>query len=268
MERKMIRASTRIVLGLLTVALFGCAGFDLLKGSQPAFTVRIPTVTDETNYVWNLLKHIGFYYRNGYKPSFPKDDTIDELVAKATAGTLSYNDYRRLSDVMIHKVYATTDYSTSYKLVADKLDSANSAIVKFKRFRREWGFYIPNHYTIIFTLYGTGGSYDPEEGVIYLKTTKDGGFTRSPNPLDTIIHEAVHIGIEKAVVKRYGISQWTKERIVDQFMMHNFLDICPDYRMQPNPETAIDSVLDNPDVWHNLPAVIEQYMESTKGMHI
>ena len=43
------------------------------------------------------------------------------------------------------------------------------------------------------TLYGPGGSYNPQEGSIILMITKEGTFKQSLDPAETIVHEIVHI---------------------------------------------------------------------------
>lgn len=131
---------------------------------------------------------------------------------------------------------------------------------KSLNYHEKWGFYLPPRYNIRLTLYGPGGSYDPRAGTIVIMTTKEGVFKRGKNPLDTILHEAVHIGIQSTIVSKYGLSQWTKERIVDQFMLRHFKDVCPEYRMQPNAETGIDSIFAEEDVWDHLPERVRQYV--------
>jgi len=74
-----------------------------------------------------------------------------------------------------------------------------------------------------------------------------------------MLHEAVHIGIENTIVSKYGLSHWTKERIVDQFMIRHFMDVCPDYRMQSNAETDIDIIFWEADTWDNLPERVRRY---------
>ncbi len=64
-------------------------------------------------------------------------------------------------------------------------------------------------YKIILTRYGTGGSYSRPSKVI-INFNK-----RAPERiLSVIIHEIIHLLIEKFIVK-YKISHWYKERIVD-----------------------------------------------------
>ena len=262
----MQRAIGWVLISFLFAGIAGCAsvGSKVDAGSQ-YFSVRIPTVQEETDYVWRTLGQLKFYKDNGYRPYLPSNTTVEELIGKAEKGQLVEADRTSLLETIKKDVYKEQDYTKALWIVAGKLELADTALPRFEHFKSLWGFFIPRHYEIVLTLYGTGGSYDPEKGIIFLKTTADGRFAKSENPLDTILHEAVHIGIDKVIVKRYGLPQWTKERVVDQFMMHNFQDICPGYTLQRNPETLVDMYLQEPGVWDRLPSAIEEYVTSISG---
>jgi hypothetical protein len=67
-------------------------------------------------------------------------------------------------------------------------------------------------YIIYLTKYGTGGSYNlPNTVVINIVSSA------RERVLSVIIHEIVHLAIEKQIVK-YKITQWQKEVIVDSFL--------------------------------------------------
>jgi hypothetical protein len=73
-----------------------------------------------------------------------------------------------------------------------------------------------DEYIIYFTKYGTGGSYNlPNTVIINLNRRWEVGM------LKTIIHEIIHLAIEKDILE-YKIEQWQKERIVDLFFIKNF----------------------------------------------
>lgn len=264
----MRRLFYQFALILPIITLSSCMGIQFASSDQAKFVARIPSARDEANNIWNQLKNIHFYYDNGYNPSFPNDGMINSLIDKSYNGKLSDTDYDYLLAAFGSRIYKEEDYSNGYKIVHDRIGFGNSVIPVFEHLKSKWGFFIPNQYTIMLTLYGTGGSYDPKKGMIFLKTTREGHFARSSNPLNTVIHEAVHIGIENIIAKRFDLSQWTKERIVDQLMVHYFLDLCPDYEMQPNRETAIDRIFNDPNVWDNLPRAIEQYLQSNEDISI
>jgi hypothetical protein len=70
-------------------------------------------------------------------------------------------------------------------------------------------------------------------------------------------HEAVHIGVGTRIVKRYRLSHWASERIVDRFVLCHFHGILPDYPMQDMPDVSIDAILADPEVQNSLPERVE-----------
>lgn len=107
-------------------------------------------------------------------------------------------------------------------------------------------------YRVLLTLYGPGGSYDPEIGQILLYTTPQGSFKQYKNPANTIIHEITHIGMEQSIVQAFQLSHPMKERVVDQFVQLNFGKKLPQYRIQNMGETRIDAYLKNKKSLRNL----------------
>jgi hypothetical protein len=99
-----------------------------------------------------------------------------------------------------------------------------------KDFHKEWNDFISNvsldnlpfdlksKYTIYFTKYGVGGSYDTKNDSVIIKVWegKEPGMT-----LRTFIHEIIHISIEH-LIEKYNIEHWDKERLVDLLGMKYF----------------------------------------------
>jgi hypothetical protein len=228
--------------------------------NPPQFRVSIPSAEQEAAFVCSLMRNIASFDSNRYVLSMPRSDIVSVLLEKARRKELVGKDWNLLQKDIQTTVYDRTDYQNGYQAVADVLAIADTKGAVFQNYHEKWGFYLPPQYDIRLTLYGPGGSYDARTGTIVMLTTKEGGFKRGRNPLETILHEAVHIGIENTIVSKYGLSHWTKERIVDQFMMHHFKDVCPDYRMQPNAETGIDRIFTGEDVWDHLPERVHEYV--------
>lgn len=252
---------------LFLSALLFVAGCQSMRGSsavQTRYVAVYPTASDETELLWNQLRMVDFYRVNGYQPAWPAGDAMDRLRERAARGDLATADHEVLRQFVEQKAYDKDDYSKGYNQILTVIDKANSVIPTFLRLREKWRFYVPSQYNIYLTLYGPGGSYDARKGAIYLKTTKEGRFARGLSPLDTILHESFHIGIENSIVKKYGLSQWTKERLVDLFMINSFGGLCPHYTVQPNRETAIDRIVDYPDVWDNLPKAVEEFLKASE----
>lgn len=260
----MRRLSIRVKILMLCLALSLWAGIRITEADTARFIARIPTADEEARYVWGLLQRISFYNNNRYTISLPESPVFRELLERANRNGLKGHDQMLLRTDFNERVYKRSDYLKSFQLVEKALPTANEKINVFRNYRKKWNFYIPDRNDIVLTLYGPGGSYNARNGTIVLRAAKGGAFKRDGSPLGTILHEAVHIGIEEAIVSRYKLSHWEKERIVDQFVMHHFKDVCPNYRMQPISDTGIDEIFRNDDAWDNLPERVGQYISRKK----
>jgi hypothetical protein len=256
-----MRSLINIVLAAASIFfLFGCTGSPPIKGEHAYFETHIPSYQEEVRFLWSVIRRIEFYRENGYQLLLPINDSFDVYLKKAENGELSNSDFDGFAMMFKNEIYNPMSYKAGYEKVQACLERANQAIPVFDPYRRKWGFHVPSQYLVQLTLYGPGGSYDPKTGKIILLTTVDGIFKRGIDPLDTIIHEAVHIGIESKIVKRYGLSHWTKERIVDRFVLHHFQDMLPNYKMQTIPNVSIDTIFADPTVWNTLPKSIESFV--------
>ena len=103
-----------------------------------------------------------------------------------------------------------------------------------------WDFKVFPIYQVNLTLYGPGGSFDPDAGAIEIFTTTEGDFKGYKDPGNTLIHEAVHLGIQASIIDQYNVPHPLKERIVDQFVFQFFKDQLPNYRVQNMGEERID----------------------------
>jgi hypothetical protein len=228
--------------------------------TTPSNNIRIlvPTVKDEVDRIWTTLEQINFLDQYGYKPKFPSLPEMDSFVQKARANELSDSDYNAIT-ISIEKIFNKADYTIAYTKVSDSLPIISQVFPVFTKYKSNWGFKIFPTYTIHLTMYGMGGSYDPQTGTIILLTTPDGTFVRGNSPTQTVIHEMVHLGIEKCIVQEYSLGQKTKERIVDLFCNYHFLSLVPDYRLQPNQDTSIDSFLTDDGAWNDLKSAINSF---------
>jgi hypothetical protein len=161
----------------------------------------------------------------------------------------------------MNNVYRADDYDKGYQKVSASLATVEQVLPTFEKFNRAWGFKMFPTFTVLLTLYGPGGSYDHQTGVILMRTDKAGSFATGPNPADNIIHESVHMGIE-FLIEQYSIEHWVKERIVDRFVYDYFHPLLPWYQLQPQGDKLIDEYLDRPDAWDNLPEILEAYLKN------
>jgi len=224
---------------LLIIGLFAyCEGI-----SQTRVQVNIPSVESESNYVWRTIRDIKFFEQNNYLISLPKGALIESLKSKSRYNNLSDEDFESLKIHMRDSVYNKIDYQKGYAKIESELALINKMIVQLDESERNWDFKTFDTYHINLTLYGPGGSYNPNKGTILIYTSPKGDFKQYDNPANTIIHEIVHIGIEESIVSQFKIPHRLKERIVDNYVLLCFKGYLPNYRMQNMGDNRIDPYL-------------------------
>ncbi len=219
------------------------------------------TAKQEADMIWYFIENIEFLQKYNYQLSFPQNELIPILIERSKNDDLNKKDFEKLSKLISEKIYNKNDYSAGINNIKKVLPEIEGIFSKFEEFHSKWNFKIFKEYKLFLTLYGSGGSYEPDKGEITILTTKTGEFKRGINPIGTIIHEFVHIGIEERIIQKYNIQQIIKERIVDKFVSANFNDILPDYFIQNFGDTTIDKYLEDKNCWNNLPYFIEKYVE-------
>ena len=219
------------------------------------------TAKQETKMVWYFIENIKFLQKYGYRLALPQNDLIPILIERSKKDDLDKKYFEKLSKLISEKIYNKNDYSAGINNIKKVLPKIKGIFSKFEGFHRKWDFKIFKEYKLFLTLYGAGGSYEPDKGEITILTSKTGEFKRGINPIGTIIHEFVHIGIEERIIQKYNILQIIKERIVDKFVSANFKDILPNYFMQNFDDRTIDKYLKDKNCWNNLPYFIEKYVE-------
>lgn len=224
---------------LLALVLFSAP-----LSSQNYFDIQIPTAEEEADYIWRTIIDITFFEEYNYQLSLPRGPLIEELKTKSRNKQLTDEDQERLRNFVATKVYNKEDYQAGYQKMAEKLDLLNKMTRRIKRHKRDWSFKVYDTYPIVLTLYGPGGSYDPDTGRILVFTTSDGRFKTSDNAAHVIIHEVVHIGIEQSIIQALEVPHALKERIVDQLVVVYCNKWLPDYRVQNMGETRIDPYLE------------------------
>ncbi|MEM6297784.1 MAG: hypothetical protein AAF740_03745, partial [Bacteroidota bacterium] len=220
--------------------------------------VNIPSADMETKYIWRTIQDISFFETHNYQVSLPSGGIIETLKENAKSGSLIEDDYEKLKKFIEDSVYNRSEYQKGYQKLMKELNTMEKAINEVDTSDFNWSFKTFDTYTVNLTLYGPGGSYDPDAGSILLFTTPDGGFKSYKNPVNTIIHEIVHIGIEKSIVQKYNAPHPMKERIVDHFVSLNFKEYLPDYQMQNMSYTQIDEYLKNKSDFRDLDQIVEK----------
>ncbi len=221
-----------------------------------------PTVQQEATSIWRTINDINFLEKQGYNINLPKDSLIDSLIAKSKGGTFGNDDFPTIYTLVETKTFDRKSYDQAMQKVKNQFKLINNLIYEIDSAKSEWdwNFKMFDTYKVIFTLYGTGGSYDPDAGTITLLTNKAGEFIKYKNPANTIIHEITHMGMEYSIVQKYNLSHGLKERIVDTFVYLMFKEKLPEYRIQNMGDIDIDNHLRKQKDIDSLNAIISKFV--------
>ena len=230
---------------------------------KAAISIRAATPEEEFGIIWYTLRNMAFFREHGYDVTFPDHKNFAQL-SKAPLDTSEVNK-KELYELFGRKIYDKSKYEKGLKGVLHAEEIVENAFPIFEKFREKWDFTVHKSYEVILTLYGPGGQYNPKTGKIFLKSTANGQFKRI-DPMHTIIHEMVHIGIEKNIVKKYQLTHWEKERVVDLVCSLAFIDLLPNYTLQWKGEKSLDAFV-NKDSIMNLPLAIESYVKQKDDAH-
>lgn len=224
-------------------------------------SASIPTIQQEATSIWRTINDIKFFEQMGYTVNLPEDELIEALKLKSKEGNFSNDDFSSIYNLLESGVYNQSHYQAALQKVDEQQAVLKNALQQLESFQHglDWEFRTYANYDIVFTLYGSGGSYDPNTGVITLFTTKQGAFKNYKNPANTIIHEIVHIGIENSLIQKYSILHMQKERIVDKFVYLMFGDLLPQYKIQDFGNLDIDAYIKGKDDLKNLDSALEEY---------
>lgn len=214
-----------------------------LANAQNRIIVKIPTVDQETDYIWNTLQDIKLLEGFNYQISLPEGNTMNKLKEKARQQRLDEDDYVDLSQFVRDSVYNKLNYERGFNRIIEQLALLNALVNRIERANYPWGFKTFKTYTVKLTLFGSGGSYNPADSSIVMLTTREGSFKQYENPANTLIHEIVHLGIEESIIQKFEVEHALKERIVDFFVLFNFNNVLPEYRIQDMGDKRLDPYL-------------------------
>ena len=235
------------------------------KSQSQVYRIEIvePTVEQETTSIWRTINDITFFEKQGYNINLPKESLIDSLITKSKNGAFGNEDFPAIYTLVETKVFNPKDYEQAKRNVENQFDLMNILIdeIDNKKSNWDWEFKMFDKYKVVFTLYGTGGSYDPDEGIITLLTNKEGGFMKYKNPVYTIIHEITHMGMEYSIVRKYDLPHGQKERIVDTFVYLMFQEKLPEYKIQSMGDDEIDKYLGKQDDIRSLNEIVSKFAD-------
>jgi hypothetical protein len=221
------------------------------------------TINQEATSIWRTINDIVFFEKQGYSINLPKDEKIDSLIIKSKKGAFGNEDFSTIYNLLETKIFNKEHYEKAANKVNKQSDLINSLInnIDSKKEEWDWQFNTFNKYKVILTLYGTGGSYDPDNGTITLLTNDKGGFMNYENPANTIIHEITHMGMEYSIIQKYKLSHGNKERIVDTFVYLMFKEKLPNYKIQNIGDTKIDKYINERKHINTLSSILSKFID-------
>lgn len=228
---------------------------------QSRIQINIPSAKTEAAYIWRTIQDIQFFEEHNYQVSLPRGPLVDALKQKAKSNSLSDEDYERLEKFVEDSVYNEADYRKGFGKIEDASPLINEMIGQIGASKFNWKFKAFESYPVNLTLYGPGGSYNPDEGSILIYTTPTGQFKSYDDPANTIIHEIIHIGIEESIIAAYDVPHALKERIVDNIVAVKFGQYLPDYKVQNMGDTRIDQYLKDVEDISTLDESVQQILQ-------
>jgi len=228
------------------------------------FIVRANTAEEEIELVWEKLEMMEFFQKYNYTLSLPKHPIMAELTQKSLKNSLTDEDKLNLSKLIQDVIYKESDYAEGIRAVKNSLTANKLDFTFLQEYHECWNFKLFEEVKILLTQYGPGGQYNPYTSTIIMLTTPSGMFRRGSNPLDTIIHELVHMGLEEAIIQKYSIPHHLKEQIVDLFVQQHFQEILPNYPQQNFGENKIEKFLQCKEDWLQLPSRIIAFQKMIK----
>jgi len=243
---------------IVTILLFSCTP----EKSVEYIHVHPPSIAQEANSVWSTINNIDFFEQQGYTIHLPQHAMIDSMVHKSKEGAFGNEDYATIYGLLEDGLFSIDDYEAAIEKIKEQASALNTMIQHIEDHKSsfDWDFNTFNSYDIILTLYGTGGGYNPDSGIVNLLTNSRGEFMNYENPANTIMHEIVHIGMEQSVVQKHQLPHGIKERLVDLFVKLTFGSQLPEYRVQPMGDESLDEKLKDEKAWQHLDAMLTEYM--------
>ena len=211
--------------------------------AQERFSYSIPDLQMETTSVWQTIRDIAFFESHGYQVNLPKGKLIQDMIEKSKKGEFGSDDFSRLYQFMEDSVYRKSDYEKGIEEVKARISFLEDLVDQISTADWAWKFKLYDTYRIELSLYGSGGSYRPDNGSILLFTTTEGGFKNYKDPAYVLIHEIVHLGVEASLIQQYQVPHAMKERVVDSIVFYFFGESLPEYSRQEMGDNRLDAYI-------------------------
>lgn len=202
-----------------------------------SLVVRGQSNDEAFDYLRRTLRDMPFFAENGYDVALPDHPSFGPETAPHLLDGVELR--ARFSD----EVYTSDAFAAGLSGIDRERATLQAALARYATFPVQSGFRTFEEYLVLLTLYGPGGSYDPDTGVIVLLTDEEGQ-SRGGGPVHTIIHEIMHLAIERDIVREIGLDHWETERVVDLLVRREFGDLLPDYALQSMGNPAVDPFIE------------------------
>lgn len=188
------------------------------------------SVEFEVERISETLRQLDWFKAKGYNVSLPSSlsvlnplDISGEKIKNSVIAEYVENDYNAQKNYLL----------LSWNNIANQLSEGLSKVSLMPL----------SQYKIFLSKYGVAGSYHyPDEIIINIKFKYEKGLLR------TIVHEIIHLVIQP-FIENYKINHWSKERVVDLFMLKLLPQLSKPQNLPLNTE-QIDNIFNNlyPDV--------------------
>lgn len=157
----------------------------------------------ESAYVRHLVSKMPWYQDHGY--------ALENI--KLPAGVSGSSSTSEI-DEALRGEYSDEKYRAHAQLLKKQWKSVEGAFLKLKS---NSAIRVHDHYGVVLTRYGMGGSYDLETNQVIIRI----GTKQEASLLGVVVHEIVHMTMQH-LIDQYCISHWRKERLVDLMVERYF----------------------------------------------
>lgn len=216
-----------------------------------------PMTADEA---WKFISRMYHYYHNelkhfGYSvDSFIPSQKFKEIFEKESIVDSDIEEYRDWFKQEIYNVSDLTKYDevlNSY--VVPMLErGVNRFLVPLLD---SWGAKLPDKLDILCT-YGQGAAYNLQSDIPQIIFRMSRYPDNKEAMLNTMLHEFIHILIEKPIIEKYNVPHNFKERIVD-IIGHVFFDR---YVQERFVNSFVDKYITPETIKKDLPGVVKKMM--------
>lgn len=158
---------------------------------------------NEIKVAKEIVADLEWYNKNGYNALLPN-------------GIDNKSSFKELKIRVKEEMVVNKNKFKLLKKEINKIFKENKK--EMDEFFSNFGYIVPNVIEVYLTGYGPGGSYYTPNKIIVLAQNNSLGL------LETIVHESVHLIIEKPFIQKNKIVHWQKEMVVDVLCGHPLLE--------------------------------------------